>query len=95
MSRKKIRLEYLSERVLKETKYLLISQSTLKKTANFSNKSSSTIYRDLTEKLPKINAELYREVRMVLDKNIKERSARGGEATKQKYLSRQIKKQNV
>ncbi len=95
MSRKKINLEYVSERVLKETKYFLLSQSTLKKTANFSNKSVSTIHTDLTIRLPKINAELYREVRMMLDKNIKERSSRGGEATKQKNLLKQSKNQNV
>jgi putative DeoR family transcriptional regulator (stage III sporulation protein D) len=95
MSGKKIKLEYLSERVLKEAKYFLLSQSTLKKTANFSNRSSSTIHRDLTEKLPQINAELYREVRIILNKNIKERSARGGEATKQKYLKRQSNNKNV
>lgn len=92
MSRKKINLEYVSERVLKETKYFLLSQSTLKKTASFSSKSLSTVHRDLTERLPKINAELYREVRIMLNKNIKERSSRGGEATKQKYLLKQNKK---
>jgi sporulation transcriptional regulator SpoIIID len=86
MARKKICLEYMSERVLSETKYLLITQSTIEKTAKFSGKSVGTIHSDLNDKLPKINAELYREVRTVINKNIEERSYRGAEVKKQKIL---------
>ena len=37
------------------------------------------MYKDITERLPEINHELYEEVKKILDTN------NGGEATKQKY----------
>ena len=49
-------------------------------------KSTSTVHKDITEKLKKQNRALYLQVKTVLDKNKSERHLRGGEATKQKYL---------
>ena len=95
MSRKKIRIDYINERVLREAKYMLITVGTLQKIAKFSNRSLSSVYRDLTIYLPKINAELAREVRIVMNKNIKERSAKGGEVIKQKKLLMEKNKQNL
>ena len=39
----------------------------------------------MTERLPKINQQLARKVRQVLDTNKAERHLRGGEATRRKY----------
>lgn len=86
MPNKKYRLDYISERVLSEAKYLLLTSSTLKKTATFSNTSTSTIYRDLNDKLPKINAELYREVRLIIERNKKQGFIKKAEIVKQKFL---------
>ncbi len=86
MGRNKYRLDYVSERVLSETKYFLLAQSTLAKTAKFSCRSTSTIYRDLNEKLPKINAELYREVRMQIERNKRGKCVINKESAKQKSL---------
>lgn len=86
MGRTKYKLDYVSERVLSETKYFLLAQSTLEKTAKFSCRSTSTIYRDLNEKLPKINAELYREVRMQIERNKRGRSLGNNGTVKQKSL---------
>lgn len=44
----------------------------------------------MTERLPDINFELYKEVREILSKNKAERHIRGGKATKIKYQKRTI-----
>jgi len=49
--------------------------------------SKSTVHKDITEKLEKINPAMFREVQAILLKNKSERHLRGGEATKQKYQS--------
>ena len=46
----------------------------------------STVHKDVTERLEKINASLAAETRKVLDVNKSERHIRGGLATKEKYL---------
>ena len=46
----------------------------------------TTIHKDVTERLEKINASLAAETRKVLDVNKSERHIRGGLATREKYL---------
>ena len=45
----------------------------------------STVHKDVTERLQKINPVLAKEVREILDENKAERHIRGGMATKLKY----------
>ncbi|MCY0884643.1 MAG: sporulation transcriptional regulator SpoIIID, partial [Firmicutes bacterium] len=47
--------------------------------------SKSTVHKDVTERLPKVNAQLALEVKKVLEVNKAERHLRGGEATRQKF----------
>ena len=47
--------------------------------------SKSTVHKDVTERLKKINAALAIETKKVLEENKAERHIRGGEATRQKY----------
>ena len=47
--------------------------------------SKSTVHKDVSERLQEIDFELYCKVREVLDKNLRERHIRGGNATKKKY----------
>ncbi len=47
--------------------------------------SKSTVHKDLTYKLKRINPGLYLQVKEVLELNKSERHIRGGEATKRKY----------
>ena len=49
--------------------------------------SKSTVHKDVTVTLKKINRTLYMQVKTVLEKNKMERHLRGGEATKKKYES--------
>ena len=48
-------------------------------------RSVTTVHKDITERLVKINPILAKEVREILDENKAERHIRGGMATKLKY----------
>ena len=45
----------------------------------------STVHKDMTERLKRIDGNLFRRVKAVLEINKKERHLRGGIATKNKY----------
>lgn len=45
----------------------------------------TSVHKDVSERLKKINPSLAREVRKILDENKAERHIRGGMATKLKY----------
>ena len=46
----------------------------------------TSVHKDVTERLAKINPMLAKEVREILDENKAERHIRGGMATKLKYM---------
>ncbi len=46
----------------------------------------TTVHKDVTERLEKIDIDLYNKVKKVLTRNLAERHLRGGEATRRKYL---------
>ena len=75
----------LEERAVRLGEYIIEHQSTVRDTAAVFGISKSTVHKDLTTLLPKINTGLYKEVREILDINKEERHLRGGEATKLKY----------
>ena len=80
------------ERLLKErcehlADYIVETSDTVRGTALRFGISKSTVHKDITEKLEKINPAMFREVQSILQKNKSERHLRGGEATKQKYQS--------
>ena len=47
--------------------------------------SKSTVHKDLTERLRKVDPMLFQQVRNVLEQNKAERHIRGGLATRRKY----------
>ena len=55
----------------------------------------TTVHKDVTERLEKINPILAKEVRKILDENKAERHIRGGMATKLKYDHLKEKKNAV
>lgn len=65
--------------------YIIENQSTVRSAAAQFGVSKSTVHKDLTERLPRINPALYRQVRHLLDVNKAERHIRGGLATREKY----------
>ena len=53
--------------------------------------SKSTVHKDVSQRLMKINMPLFLEVRKILDENKAERHIRGGMATKLKYTEQKNK----
>ncbi|MPQ42547.1 sporulation transcriptional regulator SpoIIID [Clostridium tarantellae] len=77
--------DYIEERVLEVAQYIIDSRATIRKTAKVFGVSKSTIHKDMTERLPKINPSIAEEAKNILDLNKAERHIRGGKATKLKY----------
>ena len=75
------------ERCEKLAKYIIENKATVRDTAKKFGISKSTVHKDVTEKLSKINKSLFYEVAKILEINKQERHIRGGEATKRKYLN--------
>lgn len=67
--------------------YLVENNATVRSAARHFNVSKSTVHKDITGHLKKVNPALYRLAKQVLEINKSERHLRGGEATRAKYLS--------
>ena len=70
--------------------YLIENHATVREVAQQFNISKSTVHKDVTQVLRRINPSLCDQVKQILDKNKDERHLRGGEATKKKYLAAQV-----
>jgi len=77
--------DYIEERALEIAKYIISENATVRQTAMIFGVSKSTVHKDVTERLPKINPLVATDVKKVLDMNKAERHIRGGKATKMKY----------
>lgn len=77
--------DYIEERVIEIANYIVQSGATVREAAKIFKVSKSTVHKDVSERLPKINPTLWKEVKKVLDQNKAERHIRGGRATKIKY----------
>lgn len=75
----------IEERVIILARYIIDSKDTVRGTAKKFGVSKSTVHKDLSQRLEKINQALYADVRKVLDENKAQRHIRGGMATKKKY----------
>lgn len=78
--------DYIENRVKEAAKYIIDSKATIRKTAKVFGVSKSTIHKDITERLPKINSLIAEEAQKVINDNLSKRHIRGGEATKLKYM---------
>ena len=75
----------IDERAINLAHYIIDSKDTVRGTAKKFGISKSTVHKDVSERLKKINPNLAKEVRQILDENKAERHIRGGMATKIKY----------
>ncbi len=76
---------YIRKRAVRIAQHIIQTTDTVRQTADVFGISKSTVHKDVSERLPRINRQLAEEVKRVLDKNKAERHLRGGEATRQKY----------
>lgn len=75
----------IDERAINLAHYIIDSKDTVRGAAKKFGISKSTVHKDVSERLQKINPKLAKEVRIILDENKAERHIRGGMATKIKY----------
>ena len=87
-NRKRISNKTIDERAIQLARYIIDSKDTVRGAAKKFCISKSTVHKDITERLAKINPLLAKEIREILDENKAERHIRGGMATKLKYLSK-------
>ena len=70
--------------------YIIETKATVRSTAKKFGVSKSTVHKDVSDRLLKINPVLAKQVREILDENKAERHIRGGMATKLKYSHEKI-----
>lgn len=80
-------LNYIRKRAVRVGKHIIQTNDTVRETAEVFGISKSTVHKDVAERLPRINSEIAKQARLVLEKNKAERHIRGGEATRMKYLA--------
>ena len=68
----------IDERAIELAHYIIDSKDTVRGAAKKFGISKSTVHKDVSERLKKINPSLAREVRRILDENKAERHIRGG-----------------
>ena len=75
----------IDERTRELGPYVLETGATVRAAAERFGVSKSTVHKDLTERLERVDRLLWLRVRVVLDRNKAERHLRGGEATRRRY----------
>lgn len=83
----------IEERACKLAHYIIDSKDTVRGAAKKYGVSKSTVHKDVSERLLKINPGLASEVRAILNENKAERHIRGGMATKLKYSQKKMQNQ--
>lgn len=79
----------ISERAKILATYIIETKSTVRQAAKKFNISKSTVHKDISERLEKVNPSLAYEAKKVLEINKAERHIRGGMATKIKYKNKE------
>lgn len=73
------------ERCVVLAAYLIENRTTVRAVASHFGISKSTVHKDITQTLKKVNKSLYEQAQEILSINKQERHIRGGQATKEKY----------
>ena len=75
----------IDERCVEIAGYINETGATVRTAAKKYGISKSTVHKDVTTRLAKLDRALYEKTKLVLQKNKEERHIRGGEATRAKY----------
>ena len=82
----------IEERACELAVYMIENGATVRAAAQHFGISKSTVHKDLSQRLPHCNKNLYNQVRFILDQNKAQRHIRGGLATQAKYKKIQSSK---
>lgn len=75
----------VDERAIELGEYITENKATVRAAAVQFGISKSTVHKDVSQRLRRLNPQLYRSVKSVLEQNKAERHIRGGMATRKKY----------
>ena len=75
----------MEERAERLAQYIIENRTTVRAAAQKFGISTSTVHKDISERLPQFNRVLYQQVKEVLEVNKAQRHIRGGIATRKKY----------
>ncbi len=87
--------EYIKERAIKIANHMVENGTTIRQTGKIFGVARMTVYRDITERLPQFDKDLYQQVLNILNHHKEIRHIRGGEATKNKYQKRMDEEENA
>ncbi len=87
--------DYIEERAVELANYIIENNATVRSAAKVFSLSKSSVHKDVTERLEKIDPPLAARTKLVLEHNKAERHIRGGLATKHKYEERARKTDNL
>ncbi len=87
--------ETVEERAVILGRYMAEHGATVRGAAERFGVSKSTVHKDVSRRLQRINPSLYDAVRKVLEKNKSERHMRGGLATREKYRLKKLLQQSI
>lgn len=79
---------YIEERTVELANYIIENKCTVRAAAKKFGVSKSTVHKDITERLNKLDGALQKQVQAILAENKAERHIRGGIATREKYLKK-------
>ena len=82
----------IEERACELAVYIIETGATVRTAAHHFGISKSTVHKDLSQRLPRYNRTLFKQVRQVLDINKSQRHIRGGIATQKKYQQKKLSK---
>lgn len=75
----------IEERTVRLANYIIEQKTTVRSTACHFGISKSTVHKDITERLARIDPAMLEKIRKLMEINRSERHIRGGEATRKKY----------
>ena len=75
----------VDERAAELAMYIIEHNATVRATAKQFHISKSTVHKDVAERLRRINPQLYKQVKVILEINKAQRHIRGGLATRRKF----------
>ncbi len=70
--------------------YMVKNKATVRACAKQFGISKSTVHKDVSQRLEKVDPKLYKKVKKLMDENKAERHIRGGMATKEKYEKQKL-----
>ena len=84
--KKGVDMSTLDKRTVILGEYIVEHKTTVRDAAKSFGISKSTVHKDVSQRLKRVNPQLYTEVKQVLEHNKAQRHIRGGLATREKYL---------